>query len=80
MKVKSSFCPICARYHDPDLNCTNLTGQVLRDAGLEPKPIKEKEFQKTVKEANRSMLTFGIVVLGLIALTVLLVEFISNLK
>jgi hypothetical protein len=78
MKVKSSFCPICATHHDPSYPCADRAGEVLRDAGLEPKPMEEKEFQETVKEANRSMIILVIVVAGLILLTILLAEFISN--
>ena len=80
MKVKSSFCPICGTHHDPAFPCADRAGEILRDSGLEPKPMKEKEFQKTVKEANRSMIIVAILVASLILLTVLITEFISNLK
>ncbi len=78
MKVKSSFCPICATHHDPDFPCADRAGEVLRDSGLEPKPMDEKEFQKTVKKADRSMFVVALVIVGLIILTVLIAEFISN--
>lgn len=80
MKVKSSFCPVCGTHHDPEFPCADRAGEILRDSGLEPKPMKEKEFQKTVKEANRSMIILVIVVAGLILLTLLLAEFIANPK
>ena len=78
MKIKSSFCPICATHHDPAFPCADRAGEVLRDAGIEPKPMPEKEFKKTVKEANRSMIIIVIVVAGLIFLTMLLAEFMSK--
>ncbi len=80
MKAKSSFCPICATHHDPAFPCADRAGEVLRDAGIEPKPMEEKEFQKTVKEANRSMILLVSAVVGLILLIWLLSEFISNPK
>jgi hypothetical protein len=78
MKAKSSFCPICATHHDPAFPCADRAGELLRDAGLEPKPMKENEFQKTVKEANRSLIIIITVIVGLIILTVLLAEFIQK--
>ncbi len=75
-----SFCPICGTHHDPNFPCADRAGELLRDAGIEPKPMPEKEFKKTVKEANRSMIIIVIVVVGLILLTMLLAEFISKLK
>lgn len=76
MKAKSIFCPICGTHHDPAFPCADRAGEILRDSGLEPKPMEDKEFQKTVKEANRSMALIVVVVLGLILLTVLIAEFI----
>ncbi len=76
MKVKSSFCPICGTHHDPAFPCADRAGEILRDSGLEPKPMDEEEFQKTAKEADRNMLIVLIVVIILIILTVL----ISHLK
>ena len=78
MKVKSSFCPICGTHHDPAFPCADRAGELLRDSGLEPTPMKEEEFQKTVKEANRSMIILAIVVAGLILLTILIAEFLLN--
>ncbi len=75
-----SFCPICGTHHDPTFPCADRAGEVLRDAGIEPKPMEEKEFRETVKKANRSMIIVVIVVVGLILLTLLLAEFISKLK
>ena len=80
MKVKSTFCPICGTHHDPDFPCADRAGELLHDSGLEPKKMDKKEFQKTVKEANRSMIIVAAVVVGLIILTVLLAEIISNHK
>jgi hypothetical protein len=28
------FCPICGRDHDPDIGCSDATGQAIRDLGL----------------------------------------------
>src|SRR5215470_6235351 len=28
------FCPICGRDHDPDIGCSDATGQVIREMGL----------------------------------------------
>ncbi len=78
MKVKSSFCPICGTHHDPNFPCADRAGEFLSDAGFEPKPMAEKEFKKTVKEANWSMIIIVVVVVGLIILTVLFANFISK--
>lgn len=78
MKVKSSFCPICGTYHDPDFPCVDRAGELLRDAGIEPRPMEKKEFQKTEKEANRSMIILFLVVVGVIILTVFIANFISK--
>ena len=75
-----SFCPICGTHHDPNFPCADRAGELLRDAGIEPKPMPEEEFKKTVKEANRSMIILVIVVATLILLTVLIAEFVSKLK
>jgi hypothetical protein len=29
-----AFCPICGRSHDPDIGCSDATGQAMRDIGL----------------------------------------------
>ncbi len=29
-----AFCPICGRSHDPDIGCSDATGQAIRDMGL----------------------------------------------
>jgi len=76
MKAKSIFCPICATHHDPAFPCADRAGELLREAGIEPKPMKEKEFQKTVKEANRSLIILVIFIVGLIILAVLLTKYI----
>lgn len=69
------FCPICKTYHDPNVVCTDRTGELLRAAGIEPKPMAEKEFKETTKKANRSLLLFVLVVVLVgILLTVLLAE------
>jgi predicted nucleic acid-binding Zn ribbon protein len=78
MKVKSTFCPICGTHHDPEFPCADRAGELLRESGLEPKPMDKGEFKKTVKRANRSMIILAIVVAGLILLTILIAEFISN--
>ena len=31
-----AFCVICGRQHDPDVRCTDASGQALRDAGMPP--------------------------------------------
>jgi hypothetical protein len=67
-----SFCPICGTHHDPNFPCADRAGEVLRDAGIEPKPMPEKEFKETVKKANRNMVVILIFVLAVILLTVLL--------
>ncbi len=69
-----SFCPVCGTHHDPAFPCADRAGELLRDAGIEPKPMTEKEFKRTIKKANRSMLVFLIVVLSLLLLTVLIAE------
>jgi hypothetical protein len=28
------FCPICGRHHDPDIGCSDATGQAIREMGL----------------------------------------------
>ena len=75
-----SFCPICGTHHDPTFPCADRAGEVLRDAGIEAKPMAEKEFKETVKKADRSMIILVIVVAGLMLLALLLAEFISNPK
>jgi hypothetical protein len=75
-----SFCPICGTHHDPNFPCADRAGELLHDAGIDPKPMEEKEFQKTVKKANRSLLIIVIVVISLIILTALLADFISKFK
>jgi predicted nucleic acid-binding Zn ribbon protein len=75
-----SFCPVCGAHHDPKFPCADRAGELLRDAGIEPKPIAEKELKKTIKKANRSMIVLLIVVLSLLILTILLSEFISKMK
>jgi len=75
-----SFCPVCGAHHDPKIPCADRAGELLRDAGIEPKPMAEKELKKTIKKANRSMVIFLIVVLSLLLLTVLVAELISKLK
>ena len=63
-----SFCPICGTHHDPNFPCADRAGEALRDAGLEPKPMEEKELKKTVKEADRSMLILLLVILAAVVL------------
>src|SRR2546429_232313 len=36
------FCPICYRHHDPDIGCTDATGQAIRDMGL-PRAVHRPE-------------------------------------
>lgn len=75
-----SFCPICGTHHDPNFPCADRAGELLRDAGIEPKPMAEKEFKKTIKKANRSMIVVLIVVLTVLLLTVLIAELIHQTK
>ena len=65
-----AFCGICKRNHDPDLPCTDGTGQILRDMGLEKqnKPMPKDEFKKNEVKARRFVFIFFFVVLVLAAL------------
>jgi len=63
-----SFCPVCGTHHDPNFPCADRAGEALRDAGLEPQPMEEKEFKKSVKEADRSMLILLLVILAAVVL------------
>jgi hypothetical protein len=36
------FCPICGRDHDPDISCSDATGQAIRDLGL-PRAVRRPE-------------------------------------
>ncbi len=71
-----SFCPVCGAHHDPKMPCADRAGELLRDAGIERKPMAKKELQRTVKKANRSLVILLIVVLSLFPLTIIL----SHLK
>ena len=68
MKDEQRFCPICRGFHDPDFVCTDRAGAVLRAAGIERKPLEKGELQKTIKEADRSMLILLLVILAAVVL------------
>lgn len=72
MNIEQRFCPICKTYHDPNVVCTDRTGELLRAAGIEPKPMNDKELKETVKKADRSMLIILVVLLAAILLGVIL--------
>ena len=60
-----SFCAICKRNHDPDLLCTDGTGQILRDRGLgrQNKPMPKDEFRRNEIKARKAVFLFFFIVL-----------------
>jgi hypothetical protein len=74
--VDQRFCPICKSWHAPNVLCSDRTTELLRAAGIEPKPTNEKELKKTIKKADRSLLILLIVILAAFLLGV----FLSKLK
>jgi lipoprotein NlpI len=67
-----SFCPVCGAHHDPKMPCADRASELLRDVGIEQKPMAKKELKSTIKKANRSLVVLLIVVLSLFLLTILL--------
>ena len=52
-----SFCPICKGNHDPDVSCGDLSGRILKGAGIQKRStVSQKEFRETVRKANRWLL------------------------
>lgn len=50
-------CPICTGDHDPDIACTDLAQEVLRDAGIpiiRPRP-SERRFKELVRQAKKPL-------------------------
>jgi hypothetical protein len=69
------FCPTCKRNHDPDINCTDGTTQLLRDIGIEKTNTSSKEeFKKIEKSANKAV----IIVLLIILVGVLIFLFVNK--
>ncbi len=67
-----SFCPVCGAHHDPKIPCADRAGELLRDAGIKPKPMGKKELQKNIKKANRGLMILIVLVLSLFAVAILL--------
>ena len=62
------MCPICKGQHDPDLQCTDMNTQILRDAGIEPKrKMSEEERREIENKDKRFMAIFFLVLTGIVA-------------
>ncbi len=70
-----SFCPVCGAHHDPNMPCADRAGELLRDVGAAPKPMKKKELTKTIKKANRGLLVLLIALLAFFFIILLLPYF-----
>lgn len=58
-----SFCPICKRNHDPDLNCLDGTSQTLRDMGIKKsKEMPKEEFKKLSKKVTTVLIIIAILI------------------
>ncbi|HAM51849.1 MAG TPA: hypothetical protein DCP92_14620 [Nitrospiraceae bacterium] len=73
-----SFCPVCGAHHDPKMPCADRAGELLRDAGIEPRAMGKKELKTTIKKANRSMVIILILVLSFLLLTVLVAKLVQQ--
>ncbi len=62
-----AFCPICKGQHDPDLQCTDMSTQILREAGIEPAQKTSKQEQREIEnQADRSMIVFFLVLISIV--------------
>lgn len=69
-----SFCPFCARDHDPDVLCGDLGAQALKDAGIvREQKISDAELKNISRKAEKSLLwlLFKGIALGLLCLGLL---------
>jgi hypothetical protein len=65
-----AFCPICGRSHDPDMGCSDATGQAIRDMGL-PRAVR-RHADHTPPGGGRyyKRVTFWILAMGGIVLLI----------
>lgn len=70
-----AFCPKCRGNHSPDVPCSALQEEHLRNVGLKPVPKKRKYSKKDIawnKTASRILLTLAVlIIIGVVAMVVL---------
>ncbi|HEY7287705.1 MAG TPA: hypothetical protein VH497_19775 [Vicinamibacterales bacterium] len=64
-----AFCPICGRNHDPDIGCSDATGQAIRDMGL-PRARRHPDSRISTGRRDYKRTTAWVVAIGAICLLI----------
>jgi len=65
-----AFCPICGRSHDPDIGCSDATGQAIRDMGL-PRAVRRHANSTSTGGRHFKRVSIWILAIGGISLLIL---------